>query len=124
MLTDLAQWKRIRHQILNDGASIRQVSKDTSISRTTIRKILDNEIPVPYNLRRPYHRKLSPHLSKLTELTEQNNTLPPYARLSVRNIFDIIKSDNQYEGSYGAVKDYVRSQKITKLLFGSISMKS
>lgn len=45
MYQDARLWKRVREQILVDGKSIRYVSATTRISRATIRKMLDNELP-------------------------------------------------------------------------------
>jgi hypothetical protein len=51
MYRDLAQWSGIRDQILRKGVSIRQVVRETGISYTTVRKMLDYRLPQPYPLR-------------------------------------------------------------------------
>lgn len=45
---DLNFWRRIRRRILENGESIRYVSKTTQISSNTIRKMLKYEKPQPY----------------------------------------------------------------------------
>ena len=47
MYRDVAQWSGIRRRILRDGASIRQVVRETGISRGTVRKMLDRPLPKP-----------------------------------------------------------------------------
>jgi lambda repressor-like predicted transcriptional regulator len=47
MYRDVAQWSGIRRRILRDGASIRQVVRETGISRNTVRKMLDHPLPRP-----------------------------------------------------------------------------
>ena len=51
MYRDVAQWSSIRHRILQDGISIRQVVRETGISRKTVRKMLDQPLPKPYGPR-------------------------------------------------------------------------
>jgi transposase len=39
MYRDVAQWSSVRDRILRKGASIRQVVRETGISRKTVRKM-------------------------------------------------------------------------------------
>ncbi len=48
MYTDPLQWKRIRDSIQSGKRSIRATSRDTGLSRKTIRKMLKYELPPPY----------------------------------------------------------------------------
>jgi hypothetical protein len=41
MYRDLAQWTSIRSRVLRKGALIRQVVRETGISRQTVRKMLN-----------------------------------------------------------------------------------
>jgi hypothetical protein len=41
-------------------------------------------------------------------MLRENATLPPAARLSVRAMYERIRDQDGFRGSYGAVKDYVR----------------
>ena len=45
MYRDVAQWSNIRHRVLVKGISIRQVVRETGISRETVRKMLDHPTP-------------------------------------------------------------------------------
>ena len=53
MYRDRAQWTKIRRRILVDQIPIRQVVRETGISRKTIRKMLASRWPQPYGPRSP-----------------------------------------------------------------------
>jgi len=108
MYRDVAQWSDIRHQILRKGVPIRQVVRETGISRGTVRKMLDHPFPQPY---RPRNRdpKLGPHTSSVQRILRKNATLPPSARLSIKAIYERIRDAESFRGSYGSVKDYASS---------------
>jgi len=77
MYRDLAQWSGIRDQILRKGVSIRQVVRETGISYTTVRKMLDYRLPQPYPPRSRRYPKLGPHTGSVQRILRANATLPP-----------------------------------------------
>jgi transposase len=108
MYRDVAQWSHIRRRILRDGISIRQVVRETGIHRKTVRKTLDHTLPRPYGPRDRRNPKLGPHTASIQRMLRENATLPPSARLSVKAIYERIRDEEGFRGSYGAVKDYAR----------------
>jgi transposase len=108
MYRDVAQWSRIRNRVLRKGVSIRQVVRETGISRKTVRKMLDYPLPQPYRPRKPTYPKLGPHTASVRRMLYENATLPKASRLSVKAIYERIRDEEAYCGSYGAVKDFVR----------------
>ena len=108
MYRDVAQWSSIRHRILRKGVSIRQVVRETGISRKTVRKMLDHPLPQPYGPRSRRYPKLGPHTASVQRMLRENATLPPSARLSVKAIYERIRDEEGFRGSYGSVKDYAR----------------
>jgi transposase len=108
MYRDVAQWAKIGHRILVEGVSQRQVVRETGISRGTIRKILAHPHPQSYGPRSRRYPKLGPHTASVQRMLRENGTLPPSARLSVRAMYEHIRDQEGFRGSYGAVKDYVR----------------
>ncbi len=108
MYRDAAQWSGIRRRLLRDGASIRQVVRETGISRKTVRKMLDHPLPRPYGPRSRRYPKLGPHTASVRRMLRENATLPPSARLSVKAIHERIRDEEGFRGSYGAVKDFAR----------------
>jgi transposase len=108
MYQDLVQWSEIRHRILVEGIPQRQVARETGISRTTIRKMLLHSYPQPCRPRSRRYPKLGPHTASIQRMLRENATLPPAARLSVRAMYERIRDQEGFGGSYRAVKDYVR----------------
>ena len=108
MLPDVEQWSNIRHQILQKGVSIHQVSRDTGIDRKTVRKMLAHPLPKPHGPRSRSYPKLGPHTASIQRMLRENATLPPTARHSVKTIYERIREEEGFRGSYGSVKDYAR----------------
>ncbi len=108
MYRDVAQWTGIRRQVLRDGVSIRQLVRETGISCKTIRKMLKHPLPKLYGPRDRRYPKLRPHTATVQRILRENVTLPPSARLSVQAIYEHIRDEEGFSGSYGSVKDYAR----------------
>jgi transposase len=108
MYRDMAQWTGIRHRILREGVSISQVVRETRISRKTI-KMLNHPRPKPYGPRGRRYPKLGPHTATVKRMLRENDTLPPSARLSTRTIYECIRDEEGFSGSYDCVKGYARS---------------
>src|SRR3954453_11699863 len=108
MYRDVAQWAQIRRRILVEGVSRQQVARETGIDRKTIRKMLVHPHPQPYGPRSRRYPKLGPHTASIHRMLRENATLPPAARLSVQAMYERIRDKEDFCGSYGAVKDYVR----------------
>ena len=108
MYRDVAQWSSIRRQILQDGVSIRQVARETGISPKTVRKMLDQPLPKPYGPRSRRYPKLGPHIASVQRMVEENATLPPSARMSIKAIYEHIRDQEGFRGSYQSVTDYAR----------------
>ena len=108
MYRDVAQWRTIRHRVLVEGVPQRQIVRETGISPKTIRKMLAYPHPQPYGPRSRRYPKLGPHTASIRRMLQENATLPPAARLSVQAMYERIRDQEGFRGSYGAVKDYVR----------------
>ena len=107
MYRDVVQWSKIRHRILVKGDSRRQVVRETGISLDTIHKILAHPHPQPYGPRSHRYPKLGPHTASIRRKLQENATLPPSARLSVKGIYERIRDEEGFRGGYSTVKDYV-----------------
>jgi transposase len=108
MYRDVAQWVSICHRVLIEGVSRRQIARETGIDTKTIKKILAHPYPPRGKQRRRSHRKLDPHISTIRRLIEENATLPPSARLSVRAIYEHIRDNEAFCGGYSTVRDFIR----------------
>ena len=94
--------------ILQKGASIHHVSRETGIDRKTVRKMLAHPLPKPYGPRSRSYPKLGPHTATIRRMLRENATLPPTARHSVKAIYEPLWDEEDFLGSYGSVKDYAR----------------
>jgi hypothetical protein len=108
MYRDAAQWLSIRHQVLHMGISIRRVVRETGISSKTIRKMLDHPLPQPYGPRSHRYPRLGPHTASVRQMLQNDITLPPSARLSMKAVYERIRDEEGFCGGYSTVKDYVR----------------
>jgi hypothetical protein len=108
MYRDVVQWLKVRHQVLVEGIPQRQIARETGISPKTIRKMLAHPHPQPYGPRNHRYSKLGPHTASIRRMLQENATLPPTARLSIQAMYESIRDQEGYDGSYGAVKDYAR----------------
>src|SRR5690348_4159210 len=108
MYRDVAQWAAIRRRILVEGASQRQIARETGISRAVIRRMLAHPHPPPHRAGSRRYPKLGPHIASLQRMLRDNANLPSAARLSVQAMYEHIRDQEGFDGSYGAVKDYVR----------------
>src|SRR3954453_6736896 len=108
MYRDVAQWLTIRHRVLVAGIPQKQIARETGISPKTIRKMLAHPHPQPYGPRSRRYPKLGPHIASIRRMLQENASLPPTARLSVQAMYERIRDQEGFGGSYGAVKDYVR----------------
>src|SRR5258705_6576899 len=109
MYRDVVQWSQIRNRILVRGISRRQIVRETGISSKTVSKMLVHthpQLPAP---KRRNHSKLGPHTASIQRMLQENATLPPRAKLSVRTIYQRIRDDEGFSGGYNTVADYARS---------------
>ena len=109
MYRDVVQWSKIRNRILVKGISRRQIVRETGISSKTVSKMLVHthpQLPAP---RRKNYSKLGPYTASIQRMLQENATLPPHAKLSIRAIYRRIRDDEGFSGGYNTVADYARS---------------
>ena len=108
MYHDVAQWTMIRRKVFEDGISRRQLARGTGLSRKTIRKMLLHELPQPYKGRTPRHPVLQQHTATLDAFAPLNVSTNARHRVSISEIYGYLKREENYSGSFGAVRDYLR----------------
>ena len=63
------QWIELRRKIRNGEVSLRQLHRETGLSRPTLRKIRDNSQPPGYQRSKPVEKsKIGPYLGRIKEL--------------------------------------------------------
>ena len=97
---------RIRREHLVKGKSIRQVARDLSLSRNTVRKILrSDETAVGYRREVQPRPRLGRWKAELDRLLSTNVDRSARERLTLIRLFEELRGLG-YEGGYDAVRRY------------------
>lgn len=70
--------------------------------------MLDHPLPQPLRQRSRRYPKLGPHTASVPRMVQENFTLPPSARLSIKAMYERLRDEEGFRGGYSTVKDYVR----------------
>jgi transposase len=107
------QWIELRRRIRNGEVSLRQLHRETGISRSTLRKIRDNSEPPGYQRTKPVEKsKIGPYLGRIREIIDADKQIPRKQRHTAKKILEILQSEG-FKGGYTVVKDAVREIKKT-----------
>src|SRR5580704_8760463 len=98
----------VRRKVLDKGHSRRQMAKETGLSRNTIRKMLLHELPQPYKPRTPRYPALRQHTATLDAFATLNVSTIVQYQVSINEIYRYLKREENYSGSYCAVRDYLK----------------
>jgi hypothetical protein len=108
MYRDLAHWELVRRRVLVAGASQRQAAKEFGLARETVQKMLLHKHPRPYGPRsRQHYFKLGEYTTTIDQFIAANALVPAPFRKSVMDIYNYLRCERGYSGSYSAVRDYV-----------------
>ena len=109
MYTDLKQWSKIRNRILSGKDSIREMARETGISRGTIRKMVDFPCPQPYQRHATAAcPKLDAYKARIQLMLSENKCHPARGHHSAKEIYQKIRDEDGFEGGYTIVKDFIR----------------
>jgi transposase len=108
MHRDPEEWRRIRQQV-EYGIPKRQVSRETGISRQTIKKMLLNEHPTTYKTRLPRYPKLGPYLVVIDRLLRFESGPEMSRKLAYGDVFKHLRDNEGFTGSYSSVRNYMKS---------------
>ena len=108
--TDMKKWEEIRHKVLREGVSKRQIMRDEKIHRKTLEKILGNSTPPGYRMKKPRKRpKIGPFEDRIREILKEdkNPKIPKKQRHTAKKIFERLRNEG-YTGGATQVKEAVR----------------
>lgn len=112
--TDMKQWSEIRHRVLVQGESKRQILRETGMHWTTLEKILSHSSPPGYRMIQPRIRpKLCSHLDWIHHIIASDKSQPRKQRHTAKRIFHRLVQERGYQGGYTVVKEVVREIKRT-----------
>lgn len=102
---------KIRRLVLRDGRSIRSVSRETGLSRNTVRKYVADDSPPSYTRLSPRPcPKLSGFEERLEALHKADQKLPRRERRTAQQMFELLVLKG-YQGSYSPVQRFIRDLK-------------
>ena len=103
---------KIRRMVLRDGRSIRSVSRETGLSRTTVRKYLKDASPPVYHRQGPpvRHKLCDGYEIRLQVLYEQDLKRPRRERRNAVKLYEHLVGEG-YTGSYSPVQRFIRDLK-------------
>jgi transposase len=118
------QWIELRRKIRNGEVSLRQLHRETGLSRPTLRKIRDNSQPPGYQRSKPVEKsKIGPYLGRIKEIIDADKQVPRKQRHTAKKILGTLQSEG-FTGGYTIVKDAVRQiKKISKEVFMPLSQR-
>src|ERR1700704_2414200 len=98
MYRDVALWRQVRHRMLDSGTSKRRISKETGISRPTIRKMAAFKSPPGYGPRTTQYPRLGPYIDTIDQLLEKPASASDSYHLTINDITARIRRDG-FKGS-------------------------
>jgi transposase len=103
---------RVRHACQIEGLSQREAARRFGLHRTTVRKMLAFSVPPGYRHTKPPARpKLDPFTSIIERMLEADRSAPPKQRHTAKRIYERLRAEHGFKGSYTTVKDYVRERR-------------
>ena len=102
---------KIRRQILVDGKSVRSVSRETGLSRNTIRKYLKEDSPPTYRRQQAVKQpQLKGHQARLEQWYQADQQRPKRERRTAKKLFEQLQLEG-YRGSYTTVYRFIKRLK-------------
>jgi transposase len=115
VLQDMELWTEIRRRVLTGELSRRQAVKDYQLNYRTIQKIVGHVEPPGYRRKAPRQRpKLEPFLPRILKILDADQTAPKKQRHTAKRIFERLRDEHAYAGSYEGVKEAVRELKASR----------
>jgi transposase/ribosomal protein S14 len=107
MYCDPILWKNVRSCVLKDGISRRGAARKFGLARNTVRKMLSDELPPPRKKRTRRRPMIGPHEATITRMVNERSRSGYGYSPRISRIFEFISQEENYLGSYSAVRDYV-----------------
>ncbi len=111
MLT-VAQHEVIRRKVLVDGQSQRAVAQELGHSRKTVKKAVEHPLPLGYRRRQPRTQPvLEPVRALIESWLEADRSRPRKQRHTAQRVFERLRDEHQFTGSYSPIQRFVAAWK-------------
>lgn len=109
MLRDMEIWTEIRRRVLTGEISRRQAVREYGYCYRTITKACEHAEPPGYRREKPRKRpKMESFLPRIAEILEGDKKAPKKQRHTAKRLFDRLREEEGFDGSYESVKEAVR----------------
>ncbi|MDA1014154.1 MAG: IS21 family transposase [Planctomycetota bacterium] len=108
----MAQYEVIRRKVLVDGISQREVARELGHSRKTVKKAVEHPLPLGYRRRQPRTQPvLEPVRAMIEAWLEADRERPRKQRHTAQRVFERLRDEHQFAGSYSPIQRFVASWK-------------
>lgn len=113
MYADMELWAEIRRRVLTGEISKREACRTYEIHWLTLKKILTHEEPPGYRRTKPSRRPtIEPVLPIIRQILDDDAKAPKKQRHTAHRIWQRLREESGFTGSYTTVKDAVRELKV------------
>lgn len=108
MYKDMKKWEEIRHKVLREGVSKREIMREEGLHWKTLEKILGYSRPPGYRAQKPRKRpKIGPFEERIRQILKDDAAMPKKQRHTAKRIFERLQEEG-YTGGVTQVKETVR----------------
>ena len=109
----MKQWNEIRHKVLVEMVSKRQIRRDYRIGSETLEKILANAEPPGYRKSAPRPKpKLGEFIAVVDQILIDDRDAPVKQRHTAKRIFERLRDEHGYEGCESQVRAAVAERRL------------
>jgi transposase len=106
--TDMKKWEEIRHRVLREGVSKREILREEGFHWRTLEKILEHSTPPGYRTRKPRRRpKIGPFEDRIRQILKEDAGVVKKQRHTAKRIFERLREEG-YTGGATQAKEAVR----------------
>ena len=104
-------YAQVRHACHVEGLSQREASRRFGIDPKTVAKMLRHAVPPGYRRSKPPARpKLDGFTATIDQIVMADRSAPSKQRHTAKRIFERLRAEHGFAGSYTIVKDYLRER--------------
>lgn len=105
-------YARVRHKVLIEGYSSREVARLFEIDPRTVAKMFKYSAPPGYRRKKPVRRpKLDGFTDIIDQILEDDKLVPKKQRHTGKRIFERLRDEHGFEGGITIVSDYIYAAK-------------
>ena len=103
---------RVRHKVLIEGYSNREVARMFGIDPRTVAKMLKYSVPTGYRRTKPVKRpKLDGFTEIIDQILEADKSVPKKQKHTSKRVFERLRDEYGFEGGITIVSDYIYAAK-------------